>query len=212
MLSFNRVWNKALSNKPYIRNKEMGSFFGKRCKGLGTGGLNLRSAGLVLVAGIVLFAAGCYETEVEVISASSAVSVYGLPGTYNKEKGGTMIISAVPLSNDYRFRDVGKDNKASTGYLRAVPLKGNIYIVQAKYDDDPIYYVGFYQFIYDSSGAHYKPMEPTASEQSLDQLAKQYGVTIDWETLDFVPYLKGSPGSILGFLRAHASLPFAPTK
>ena len=172
----------------------------------------LAIAGLVLLTGIILFAAGCYETDVEIISASSAVSVYGLPGTYNKEKGGTMIISAVPLSNDYRFRDVGKDNKASTGYLRAVPLQGNIYIVQAKYDDDPVYYLGFYQFIYDSSGAHYKPMEPTASEKDFDQLAKQYGVTIDWDTFDFVPYLKGSSGNIMAFLRAHASLPFAPTK
>jgi hypothetical protein len=172
----------------------------------------LAAAGILLLAGIILAVSGCYETDVEIISASSAVSVYGLPGTYNKEKGGTMIIFAVPLSNDYRFRDVSKDNKASTGYLRAVPLQGNIYIVQAKYDDDPVYYLGFYQFIYDSSGAHYKPMEPTASEKSLDQLAKQYGVTIDWETFDFVPYLKGSPDSILGFLRAHASLPFAPPK
>lgn len=172
----------------------------------------LTATGLVLLAIIILVAAGCYETDVEIISASSAVSVYGLPGTYNKEKGGTMIISAVPLSNDYRFRDVGKDNKASTGYLRAVPLQGNIYIVQAKYDDDPVYYLGFYQFIYDSSGAHYKPMEPTVSEKSLDQLARQYGVTIDWDTLDFVPYLKGSAGNIMAFLRAHASLPFAPSK
>ncbi len=170
------------------------------------------AAALLLLAAVIVAAAGCYETDIEIISASSAVSVYGLPGTYNKEKGGTMIISTVPLSNDYRFRDVGKDNKASTGYLRAVPLQGNIYIVQAKYDDDPVYYLGFDQFIYDSSGAHYKSMEPTVTEQRLDQLAKQYGVTIDWDTLDFVPYLKGSPGNILSFLRAHAGLPFAPTK
>jgi hypothetical protein len=172
----------------------------------------LAAAGLLLLAAIILLAAGCYETDVEIIGASSAVSVYGLPGTYTKEKGGTMIISAVPLSNDYRFRDIGKDNKASTGYIRAVPLQGNIYVVQAKYDDDAVYYLGFYQFIYDSSGAHYKPMEPTVAEKTLDQLAKQYGVTVDWDTFDFVPYLKGSPGSILAFLRAHASLPFAPTK
>jgi hypothetical protein len=172
----------------------------------------LSTAGVLLLAAIILLAAGCYETDVEIISASSAVSVYGLPGTYNKEKGGTMIISAVPLSNDYRFRDVGKDNKASTGYIRAVPLQGNIYIVQAKYDDDAVYYLGFYQFIYDSSGAHYKPLEATASEKTLDQLAKQYGVTIDWDTFDFVPYLKGNPSSILAFLRAHSGLAFAPAK
>jgi hypothetical protein len=118
----------------------------------------------------------------------------------------------VPLSNDYRFRDVSKDNKASTGYIRAVLLQGNIYIVQAKYDDDPVYYLGFYQFIYDSSGAHYKPMEPTVEEKRVDQLAKQYGVTIDWDSYDFVPFLNDSGSNIMAFLRAHASLPFAPAK
>jgi len=175
-------------------------------------GHSLRCAGLVLLIAVVLAIAGCYETDFEVIDASSAVSVYGLPGTYNKEGGGTMTISTVPLSNDYRFQDVGKDNKASTGYLRAVPLQGNIYLVQARYDDDPVYYLGFYQFIYDSSGAHYKPMEPTVAEKSLDQLAKQYGVTIDWESYDFVPFLNGSGSNIMAFLRAHASLPFSPAK
>jgi hypothetical protein len=168
-------------------------------------------AALVLLTAIIIVA-GCYETDIEIISASSAVSVYGAPGTYTREKGGTMTISAVPLSNDYRFREVSKNNKASTGYLRAVPLQGNIYIVQAKCDNDPVYYLGFYQFTYDSSGSHYKPMEPTALEQTLDQLAKQYGVTIDWDTLDFVPYLKGSSANIMAFLRAHASLSFAPSQ
>jgi hypothetical protein len=186
--------------------------FLKFFKGHGVHHSILRATGFVLLAAIILSAAGCYETDFEVIGASSAVSVYGLPGTYNKEAGGTMTISTVPLSNDYRFREVGKNNKASTGYLRAVPLQGTIYIVQAKYDDDPVYYLGFYQFIYDSSGAHYKPMEPTVEEKRLDQLAKQYGVTIDWDTLDFVPYLKGSAGSIMAFLRAHANLPLQPAK
>lgn len=62
----------------------MGSFFGKCRQGFGVGSLNLRS---VLLTGIILTAAGCYETDVEIISASSAVSVYGLPGTYNREGG-----------------------------------------------------------------------------------------------------------------------------
>jgi hypothetical protein len=210
---FNRLQVEKLPLSLKRKERAMRSFFPKFIKKDGrVHHYLLTAAGVLFLTAVILASAGCYETDFEIISASSAVSVYGLPGTYTKEKGGTMIISAVPLSNDYRFREISKDNKTSTGYLRAVPLQGNIYIVQAKYDDDPVYYLGFYQFRYDSSGAHYKPMEPTVSEKSLDQLAKQYGVIIDWDTLDFVPDLKGSPGNIMAFLRAHANLAFAPAK
>lgn len=169
----------------------------------------LYSAGLVLLAAAILTTVGCYETDFEVIDASSAVAVNGVTGTYNVESGGTMTISAVPHSNDYRFREVSKDNKASTGYLRAVPLQGDIYVVQAKYDDDPVYYLAFYQFTIDSSGKHYKPMETNVDDKRIDQLAQQHGVTIDWDTFDFVPYLEGSRSDIMTFLRAHAGLPFS---
>ena len=82
-----------------------------RClQGRGAHKTILYSAGVVLVVAVILTAAGCYETDVEVIDASSAVAVNGVPGTYNVESGGTMTISAVPHSNDYRFRDVSKDN------------------------------------------------------------------------------------------------------
>jgi uncharacterized membrane protein len=172
----------------------------------------LRSAGFVLLATVLVILAGCYETDFEVIDASSAVAVYGVAGTYNVEGGGTMTISAVPHSNDYRFREVSKDNKISTGYLRLVPLKGSIYIVQAKYDDDSFYYFDFYEFTVDSSGSHYRPMNAEIDETGLDQLAQQNGVTIDWYSIDFVPYLEGSRANIMAFLRAHTTLPFSYVK
>ena len=165
----------------------------------------LYSAGIVLMAAVMLATAGCYESDIEVIDASSAVAVYGVTGTYNVESGGTMTISAVPHSNDYRFREVSKDDKISTGYLRMVPLKGDIYIVQAKYDDDEVYYLAFYQFTIDSSGSHYKPMYPDVDDERLYQLAEQHGVTLD---LDFI-YMDGSRSNMMAFLRAHASLPFS---
>src|SRR4030042_2792786 len=183
--------------------------FLKSLKGRETQNLILRSAWLILLAAAILTVAGCYETDVEVINASSAAAVYGLPGTYNKESGGTMTISAVPDSNDYRFRDVSKEGTASTGYIRAVPLRDNLYIVQVKYDNDAIYYLLFYQFTYDSSGAHYRELEAKAEEKRLDQIAQQYSVKIDWDSFDFVPYLSGSSSNILAFLRAHASLSFS---
>jgi hypothetical protein len=168
----------------------------------------LYSAGLLLLAASILAVSGCYETYVEVIDASSAVAVSGATGHYTYEAGGTVTISAVPDSNDYRFREVNKDNEVSTGYLRIVPLKGDIYIVQAKYDDDDVYYLSFYQF---SNDRHFKPMEPDADEKKLDQLAQQYGVTIDRD-FDIVPYLNGSRSTIMAFLRGHASLPFSSGK
>jgi hypothetical protein len=184
----------------------------KSLRDRGTQRAVLRSAGFVLLAAIIVTVAGCYETDFEVIDASSAVAVYGVTGTYNVEGGGTTTISAVPLSNDYRFKDVSKDNKISTGYLRLVPLRGNIYIVQAKYDDDSYYYLDFYEFTVDSSGSQCRPMEPTIEEEELDQLAQQYGVTIDWYSIDFVPFLEGSRANIMAFLRAHATLPFSYVK
>ena len=170
----------------------------------------LYSTGLVLVAVAVLATAGCYETDFEVIDASSAVAVDGVPGTYTKQEGGTMTISAVPHSNDYRFQSVSKDNNVSTGYLRMVPLQGDFYIVQAKYDSEPVYYLVFYKFTYDASGARYWEMYPDVGDEKLDQLAQQHGVTIDWDTSEFfVPILDGSRSNIMAFLRAHANLPFA---
>jgi len=187
----------------------MSGAFLKSLRGRGTQSAVLRFAGLMLLAAVVLTATSCYETDFEVIDASSAIAVYGVTGTYNVESGGTMTISAVAHSNDYRFRLVSKDNKVSTGYLRMVPLQGDIYIVQAKYDDESVYYLVFYKFTYDASGAHYWEMYPDVYAEKLNQLAQQHGVTIDWDAFAFVPYLEGSRSNIMTFLRAHASLPFA---
>lgn len=56
-----------------------------------------------------------------------------------------MIITPVPMSNDFHFQEIRKGRKGSDGYIRAVLLKGNIYIVQGKYDD-PVYYLSYYEF------------------------------------------------------------------
>jgi hypothetical protein len=168
----------------------------------------LYSAGLVLLVAGILAVAGCYETYVEVIDANSAVAVFGATGNYTYDAGGAVTISAVPNSNDYRFQEVSKDNEVSAGYLRIVPLEGDIYIVQAKYDDEEVYYLAFYQF---TSDRHFKPMEPDADDKRLDQLAQQYGVKINRD-FDIVPYLNGSRSTILAFLRAHAGLTFVPAR
>jgi hypothetical protein len=162
----------------------------------------------ILLAVMILSIAGCYETDVEVISASAAVAVNGVPGDYTYDDGRKLTVSAVPLSNDYRFREVSKKNKAYTGYLRLVPLRSDIYIIQAKYDNETVYYIDFYQF--NASTRRFQPMEAGTSEKSLNQLAQKYNVKINWDELDFVPHLTGTGSNILAFLKEHANFSFRP--
>ncbi len=171
----------------------------------------MRSAGLMLLAAALLAATGCFEVEHEVIDAYSAVAVSGLPGTYTKESGGSMTISAVPHSNDYRFRSLSKDNKVSTGYIRLILLRGTIYIVQAKYDSESVYYLLFYEITRDASGLHYREVVPKISLEEQEQLAKRYGVTIEWDDIFFESdILVGSSSNIMAFLRAHVNYQFSP--
>ena len=158
---------------------------------------------LVLVAAAGL-AGACYEIEHEVILASDAVSVYGLPGTYTSrgESTETTEISAVPNSNDYRFVETGTDS-TSSGYLRAIPLRGDIYAVQIKFDDEAVYYIMFYEFTFDSSGANFVSLWV---DDPVEDLALQHGVTLEFYDVD---YLTGSRQDILNFIRAHADLSFS---
>ena len=167
-----------------------------------------RTTCIALLAVMALAMTGCYETDVEVISASTAVAVYGAPGDYTFDNGGTLTVSAVPLSNDYRFRETSKNNKVSTGYLRLVPLRGDIYIIQAKYDNESVYFIDFYQF--NASTRRFQPMIAVADEKSINQLAQRYNIKIDWESYDFEPFLSGTSSNILAFLKAHANLSFKP--
>ena len=160
---------------------------------------------ILLVVAVGLAAAGCYEVDQEVILASSAVSVYGLPGTYTGSSGKTTI-SAVPNSNDYRFQDINKENKVSTGYLRVVPLHDTIYIVQVKYDNEAVYYISFYKFTVDASG-NKDFVQLEAPDDQVTQLAQKHGVGIVW---GFIPMLSGSRTDIMSFLYAHKGLSLSP--
>ncbi len=82
----------------------------------------LHSAKILLLA-TVIFAVGCYETDFEVIDASSAVAVNGVTGTFYGESGGTMTISAVPHSNDYRFREVSKKIRSRQAISERSPYR-----------------------------------------------------------------------------------------
>lgn len=152
---------------------------------------------------LALFSSGCYTLEQEIIGAQDATYVYNLPGSYsdiNYPEQKT-IISAVPDSNDYRFKRITKE-KTSTGHLRAIPLRGDIYIVQFKFDDEDVYYIDFYQF---TSDRYYFPFE-VSDYDALGALAVQYNVTLDFDDVFGENYLSGGRENILAFLKAHSGL------
>ena len=160
----------------------------------------------VVLSVAVLFLAGCYEVEKEVITAAEAVSIHGVEGTYNTSDG-TTTISAVPHSRDYRFRSISKKGRASAGYLRAIPLRGNIYLVQIKYDDEPIYCLVFYRFTVDSRGGKkYTQLEADVSDERLIQVASSHGAKLFADELGL--YLEGDRKKMLSFLLAHKAFRF----
>lgn len=162
-----------------------------------------RFPGFILLAGLVLLLAGCYEVDKEVITAGMAEYVYDLPGTYYDDNKTRTEISAVSYSKDYRFQQYNEDKQGDSGYLRAVRLRDDIYILQAKFDDDTYYYLTFYEF----RNKHYMPMWPDVTYQEIERLAGQYGIKMDFDDYMMVDMLTGDAVSIMNFLRAHASLP-----
>lgn len=155
----------------------------------------------ILLVGLVLLVSGCYETDQEIIMASEAAKVYGLPGTYTSRSATTRIWE-VPGTDDYRFEELDVDG-VSSGYLRAVPLRGNIYLAQAKYDNGAIYLL-FYEFIVSSGGASYHPLEAT---EDVGELARRHNVTMELDEMSGY-FLKGRREDIKAFLLAHRDLDF----
>jgi len=147
----------------------------------------------------LMLAAGCYEVDQEVILASEAIAIPGLPGTYEDRDDPTKstVVSNVPDSNDYRFKS-GSDS----GYLRAVPLRDDIYIVQVKYDDDRVYYLLFCRYAAGPGGG-FQFLEVAASPEQIDVLAREHGVQIDTDAVMMVDTVDGPRDAILSFMRAH---------
>jgi len=163
----------------------------------------MKASGLLTSVLLLLVNAGCYEVGQEIIFASAAKAVYGLPGYYTSANYRTTI-TAVPNSNDYRFQETDNKNKTSSGYLRLVPLRDNIYIVQAKYDDESSYFLLFYRFTVNADGSkNYMPLQ--ANPDQVTQLAKQYNVTYDIDEM-LGDMVSGSRENIMNFLYAHKNL------
>jgi hypothetical protein len=154
-----------------------------------------------LIPLLCLALAGCYEVSREVISAALAEKV-----PYASERGASqdgsirVFLNRAGPDNDYRFQESRK-GRVKGGAFRALRVKGDIYAVQARYDDEPSYYIVFYRIL---------PQEFTrvevAESEDLQELAGQFGVTL--KTDEYGSKLSGAADAMLAFLRAHRDLDF----
>lgn len=148
-------------------------------------------------AGVLLLfmCSGCYKTDQEIFSASEAVTIPGLHGDYSTDTS-TGIIYATSDSKAYRFRDGDGE-----GSFRCIPFYNDIYIVQAKYDNDSSYFLLFERITKDGNGYHLK--ELTCYPNESGSLAEKHHVSI----VDSVNgTLSGTRENIRNFLYAHKNL------
>lgn len=163
---------------------------------------------LAIIPFLLLFAA-CYETDQEVIRIDQAVAIPNLVGPYTEDLAGLDVdITAVPYSNEYRYREVDEDGKVETGTLRIIPLRDTIYLVQSKTDGEAGYFLTFYDFR--GSEKTYESMDVDAAESEIQALAARYGVSLaEGESAYY--RLSGSPENMLAFLLAHKKFTFIPS-
>ena len=159
----------------------------------------LRRPALALAPAFALAVAGCYGVDHEIIPAPLGVPVPYIYDSVEWDEGGTTELSPVAYSNDKRFRDVGKDGGVSTGTLRALHIRDDVYAVQADYDDEPCCYIVFYRI----GPEDVQGVWPTGD---VDALAARHGVTLEFDEVS--DYLVGEAGTLLAFIRAHAELDF----
>ena len=162
----------------------------------------MKKAILLSIACLLLL--GCYGTEQEIILANEAVAISNLPGTYQngvKSPGGNVLVQAVQGTNDYRFEETFEDGGTDSGYIRFIPLTGNIYIGQIKFDNDPWYYIQFFRI---NNGSYKELFLTSADYDNIATLASSYNVELSPDV--DVDALKGDRADILAFLRAHANL------
>ena len=151
-----------------------------------------------LVALLSVFSAGCFDTPTEVILASDAVKIPGLPQKYL-----SYTIIPVPGSNDYRYsKPAEAGENALSGYARALLLKDDIYIVQTRDDNQPTYTIDFYKLVNNGGAVELKSAFP-ANEFN----PENFGVK--WEIDDMgMETIYGSRENILAYLRAYAGTSF----
>jgi len=154
---------------------------------------------------VCVLLAGCYQTSKEVITSAVADPLPYKSNKVSLQADGDMFLSNPTSKNTYPFRYVKPDDPdARTGTLRVMRVKGTIYAVQLKYDDEKSYDILFCKI----TSKHFGIVEPK-SDEAVKALARRYKVNL---TSDIGDDLSGDPQDILAFLKAHKTLEFQTPK
>lgn len=180
----------------------MGLSTGCRVNGFGAKVGRLPAILLIFLAGLLL--TGCYSIREEVIPASLGEVIPFLSEQADLEGGDKIYFSRSTLNNDYRFRQVyGGDGAEKLGTFRAMRVKGNIYAVQARYDDESGYILLFYAITAD----RFDEVD-VASVDDLSRLAAQHGVKYYSDKEFGDEWFDGSPDRILAMLKGMGGVEF----
>jgi hypothetical protein len=149
----------------------------------------------------------CYTTDQEVVTASLAESLPYKSDRVSLQADGDIFLNRSSSSHDYAFRQTKPgDTTVRTGILRVIRVKGSIFAVQLKYDDDKRYDILFSRISANGFGL----MEPK-SEETVTAVAKRYNVDLTSDLKKGID-LAGDPGNIFKFLKALKGVEFQEPK
>ncbi|MEE8573832.1 MAG: hypothetical protein V3T30_00320 [Thermodesulfobacteriota bacterium] len=154
-----------------------------------------RFTALLLMCFFLVSCIGFYKADQEIITSADAVRIMGFPWE-GITKGEGFTIEEVSGTKDYLLRGSTMESKGEMAVLRAVPLRGDIYIFQTKDAREKPYLITFQRI-----NAEKKEREQlyidASEDQKLSLLAEEHRVTMDGSKL------RGERTDILAFLKAH---------
>jgi hypothetical protein len=168
----------------------------------------MRIRGLLrwLIAAPLLVLAACYESEREIIPVELGEKVpfrHDVLGWAGDEEGTHFALGAA--GNDVRFEH-HREHEKTTGVLRALRVKDDIFAVQVRDDDAAYYTVLFYRI-----GPDAVTRVEVAAPAQVAALAARTGVRLT-DTGFSYQKLAGEPAAMLAFVRGHAGLEFRDWK
>jgi hypothetical protein len=162
---------------------------------------------ILMVLLLCLPLTGCYQTNQEVVTSAVAENMPYKSNKVSLQADGDMFLSRSKSSNDYHFRHTKPDDPNDrTGTLRVMSVKGSIFAVQTKYDDENSYEILFCKI----TAKNFEIMEPK-SDEAVQALARRYNVNLT-TNIKTGNDLSGDPREILNFLKAHKDLEFQKFK
>ncbi len=167
----------------------------------GLGVTDLRMVTVLMALLVVLTLSGCYEVKQEVIPATLGEPIPYTCDQVDFESGGKIIFSQPSSNHDYHFRDVSYAGNERRGTFRALRIKDDIYVVQARYDDESQYQILFYAI----NAEHFQVVD-VGKDTDFKTFASLFGVEYHGDEL--AKGFSGDPKKILAMLRALRGVEF----